>query len=181
MSCRRFALPLVIAALAASPMAPAAPVVPASDDVVLERLPLAANDPTARRLGSLRARLAQAPGDLSRANQQYETALEVFPNYGAEDAGLGRVAAARGDLDEAIVRAQAERKANARPLRQAGRPNELGRSREDRVVLYGAIQSWMGKGKRIWARLYATVLVLACLGFLWFVLAGNLLRFTTSY
>jgi len=49
------------------------------------------------------------------------------------------------------------------------------------VVLYDAIQSWISKRKRIWSRLYATVLALACLGFLWFVFAGNLLRFSTSY
>lgn len=49
------------------------------------------------------------------------------------------------------------------------------------VVLYDAIQSWTSKRKRIWSKLYATVLALACLGFLWFVLAGNLLRFTASY
>lgn len=49
------------------------------------------------------------------------------------------------------------------------------------IVFYDAIQSWISKRKRIWSRLYASVLALACLGFLWFVLAGNLLRFTTSY
>ncbi len=35
--------------------------------------------------------------------------------------------------------------------------------------------------KRIWAKLYPSILALACLGFLWFVLAGNLLRFTSRY
>ena len=48
-------------------LADATPTKPTDDNVVLERLPLAANDPTARRLGSLRAGLARAPGDLSRA------------------------------------------------------------------------------------------------------------------
>ena len=59
-------LTLVIAMAAAS-VACAKPFVPATDDVVLEQLPLAANDPTARRLASLRAGLTQAPGDLTRA------------------------------------------------------------------------------------------------------------------
>ena len=48
-------------------LADATPTMPTDDNVVLERLPLAANDPTARRLGALRAGLARAPGDLSRA------------------------------------------------------------------------------------------------------------------
>ena len=49
------------------------------------------------------------------------------------------------------------------------------------VVLYDAIQSWLSTRRKIWSRLYSTVLALACLGFLWFVFAGNLLRFTSRY
>jgi CubicO group peptidase (beta-lactamase class C family) len=49
------------------------------------------------------------------------------------------------------------------------------------VVLYNAVYSWMNKERRIWGKLQATVLALACLGFLWFAFAGNLLRITSSY
>ena len=49
------------------------------------------------------------------------------------------------------------------------------------VVLLNAIQAWTSKRKRIWIKLQATIFVLACLGFLWFALAGNLLRFTSHY
>ncbi|MGI8409960.1 MAG: serine hydrolase domain-containing protein [Pyrinomonadaceae bacterium] len=48
------------------------------------------------------------------------------------------------------------------------------------VVLYNAINSWMSK-RRIWSKLQATLLVLACLGFLWFAFAGNLLIFSSNY
>lgn len=49
------------------------------------------------------------------------------------------------------------------------------------VVLYDAFQSWINQRKRIWSKLYATALAMACLGLLWFALAGNLLRFSASY
>ncbi|HEX5732101.1 MAG TPA: serine hydrolase domain-containing protein [Blastocatellia bacterium] len=49
------------------------------------------------------------------------------------------------------------------------------------VVLYNAIKAWANKRSSIWYRLQATVLVLACLGFIWFALAGNLLRFSSTY
>ncbi len=49
------------------------------------------------------------------------------------------------------------------------------------VVLYNAIQSWRNREQRIWGKLQATLFVLACLGFLWFAFAGNLLHFTSSY
>lgn len=49
------------------------------------------------------------------------------------------------------------------------------------VVLLNAIQSWTSKGTRIWGKLQATALLLACLGFLWFAFAGNLLRFSANY
>jgi len=42
-------------------------------------------------------------------------------------------------------------------------------------------QSWTSKRKRIWGKLQATIFVLACLGFLWFAFAGNLLRFSSNY
>jgi CubicO group peptidase (beta-lactamase class C family) len=49
------------------------------------------------------------------------------------------------------------------------------------VVLYDAIKSWLDKGRSIWYKLNATILALACLGLLWFVFVGNLLRFTSKY
>ncbi len=49
------------------------------------------------------------------------------------------------------------------------------------LVLYNAIKAWSNKGKTIWYKLRATILVLACLGFIWFALAGNLLRFSSNY
>lgn len=49
------------------------------------------------------------------------------------------------------------------------------------VVIYNAIQSWRNRNKRIWGKLQATLFVMACLGFLWFAFAGNLLRFSSNY
>ena len=48
------------------------------------------------------------------------------------------------------------------------------------LVLYNALHYWTIK-RRIWAKLHATLLVLACLGFLWFVFTGNLLHFSSTY
>ena len=49
------------------------------------------------------------------------------------------------------------------------------------VVLLNAVFAWMSKQRTIWARLRATVLLLACLGVLWFCFAGNLLHFSSTY
>jgi hypothetical protein len=49
------------------------------------------------------------------------------------------------------------------------------------AVLWNAIQTWTSKRKRIWIKLQAAIFVLACLGFLWFAFAGNLLRYTSHY
>ena len=49
------------------------------------------------------------------------------------------------------------------------------------VVLYNAVQAWLSKRYRIWGKLQATILVLACLGFLWFAFVGNLLILRSSY
>ena len=49
------------------------------------------------------------------------------------------------------------------------------------VVLVNAIAAWISKRRRIWGKLQATIMLLACLGVLWFALAGNLLRFTSTY
>jgi CubicO group peptidase (beta-lactamase class C family)/uncharacterized membrane protein len=49
------------------------------------------------------------------------------------------------------------------------------------VVLLNAVFAWMSKQRTIWARLRATVMLLACLGVLWFCFAGNLLHFSSTY
>jgi len=49
------------------------------------------------------------------------------------------------------------------------------------VVLLNAIVAWISKRRRIWGKLQATIMLLACLGVLWFALAGNLLRFSSTY
>lgn len=49
------------------------------------------------------------------------------------------------------------------------------------VVLVNAIVVWIGKRSSIWGKLQATIMLLACLGVLWFAFAGNLLRFSSTY
>jgi hypothetical protein len=49
------------------------------------------------------------------------------------------------------------------------------------VVLFNAILAWLSKRRRIWGKLGATIMLLACLGVLWFAFAGNLLRFPSTY
>lgn len=49
------------------------------------------------------------------------------------------------------------------------------------VVLYHALLTWRNREKRIWGKLQSTLFVLACLGFLWFAFAGNLLHFSSNY
>jgi CubicO group peptidase (beta-lactamase class C family) len=49
------------------------------------------------------------------------------------------------------------------------------------VALANAVFSWKSKRNRIWGKLGATIMVLACLGLLWFSFAGNLLRFSSTY
>jgi hypothetical protein len=49
------------------------------------------------------------------------------------------------------------------------------------VVLLNAIYSWLSSKKRIWGKLQATLMVLACLGFLWFAFVGNLFHFSSNY
>ena len=48
------------------------------------------------------------------------------------------------------------------------------------LVLFNAVNAWFG-GRRIWGKLQATLLALACVGFLWFVYVGNLLVFRSNY
>jgi CubicO group peptidase (beta-lactamase class C family) len=49
------------------------------------------------------------------------------------------------------------------------------------VALLNAVFSWKSKRKSIWGKLGATVMLLACLGALWFSFAGNLLHFSSRY
>ena len=49
------------------------------------------------------------------------------------------------------------------------------------VVAANAVFAWIGKRTSIWGKLQATILLLACLGVLWFAFAGNLLRFSSTY
>ncbi len=49
------------------------------------------------------------------------------------------------------------------------------------VVLVNAVVAWIGKRTSIWGKLQATIMLLACLGVLWFAFAGNLLRFSSTY
>ncbi len=48
------------------------------------------------------------------------------------------------------------------------------------VVLVNAVLAWIGR-RSIWGKLQATIMLLACLGVLWFAFAGNLLRFSSTY
>jgi len=49
------------------------------------------------------------------------------------------------------------------------------------VVIYNAVHTWMNKNRSIWMKLQGTLFVLLSLGLLWFVFAGNLLRFTSHF
>jgi hypothetical protein len=49
------------------------------------------------------------------------------------------------------------------------------------IVLLNAIVTWLSKRRTIWGKLRATVMLLACLGVLWFCFAGNLLHFSSTY
>ncbi len=49
------------------------------------------------------------------------------------------------------------------------------------VVVYNAIHSWRNHETGRWGKLRDTLFILACLGFLWFAFAGNLLRFSSNY
>lgn len=77
---------ILAACLFAAGNAVAAPYLPKSDDQVLERLPFKANDPVARELADLRARLRRNPKDIDTAvrlaRRYYEmVAEEGDPRY----------------------------------------------------------------------------------------------------
>ena len=48
------------------------------------------------------------------------------------------------------------------------------------IVLFNAVLTWINR-RGFWIKLQATVMLLACVGVLWFAFAGNLLRFTSNY
>lgn len=49
------------------------------------------------------------------------------------------------------------------------------------AILYNAFHAWTSKRYRIWGKLQASIFALVCLGFLWFVFAGNLLSFSSNF
>jgi CubicO group peptidase (beta-lactamase class C family) len=49
------------------------------------------------------------------------------------------------------------------------------------VVLFNALMTWGSKRRSLWIKLQATLMLLACIGVLWFAFAGNLLRFSSTY
>ncbi len=49
------------------------------------------------------------------------------------------------------------------------------------LVLFNAVHAWMSGRFRIWGKLQATVLVLACFGFLWFAYVCNLFILRSTY
>lgn len=49
------------------------------------------------------------------------------------------------------------------------------------AVLYNAFLAWTKRGTGIWRKVQSTLLVLACIGFLWFAYAANLLVLRTTY
>ena len=49
------------------------------------------------------------------------------------------------------------------------------------IVFFDTIHAWISGRYRIWGKLQATIFALACLGFLWFVFAGHLLYFTSTF
>ncbi|HEX7334535.1 MAG TPA: serine hydrolase domain-containing protein [Pyrinomonadaceae bacterium] len=49
------------------------------------------------------------------------------------------------------------------------------------AVFVNMVLAWISKRRRIWGKLQATIMLLACLGVLWFAFASNLLRFSSTY
>jgi len=49
------------------------------------------------------------------------------------------------------------------------------------AALINAIIAWTGRQWSIWIKLQATIMLLACLGLLWFSFAGGLLHFSSTY
>ena len=49
------------------------------------------------------------------------------------------------------------------------------------AVFVNAVLALISKRRGIWGKLQATIMLLACLGVLWFAFAGNLLRFSSTY
>jgi len=49
------------------------------------------------------------------------------------------------------------------------------------IALLNVVFAWKSRQRTIWGKLRACVLLLACLGLLWFSFAGNLLHFSSTY
>jgi len=48
------------------------------------------------------------------------------------------------------------------------------------IVIFNAMFTWINR-RGFWVKLQAALMLLACVGVLWFAIAGNLLRFTSNY
>ena len=49
------------------------------------------------------------------------------------------------------------------------------------VVFYNAVRTWLSRNFGTWSKIQATIFALACLGVLWFIFAGHLLNFKSTY
>lgn len=49
------------------------------------------------------------------------------------------------------------------------------------VAIYNSYRSWSDRGRWIWAKISDAVIALACVGFIWFVLAWNMLNFNLNF
>ena len=49
------------------------------------------------------------------------------------------------------------------------------------LALYNAVRAWQEKGRWLWSKVAETLIGLACLGFVWFVYAWNMLHWSLKY
>jgi hypothetical protein len=49
------------------------------------------------------------------------------------------------------------------------------------LVLYNAVRSWQEKSRWLWSKVAESLIGIACLGFVWFVYAWNLLHWSLRY
>ncbi|HUK89547.1 MAG TPA: hypothetical protein VLZ81_04035, partial [Blastocatellia bacterium] len=49
------------------------------------------------------------------------------------------------------------------------------------MVAFNTIRAWFTAERRVWYKLYATILLLACLAVVWFEMSGRLLSFSMKY
>lgn len=99
-----FRAALVLVSLSASSMAHTAPFTPSQDSDIVERLPLSATDPSARRLQSLRKQLEARPDDVALrieiARRYFDLSMaQGDPRY------VGYASAAIAPLEKSVARA----------------------------------------------------------------------------